>query len=81
MVFYVTRVMFRMTFLINKFRENIVMDDGCHVIHCPKAYLLLSATWDEILSWMIEILMKNHWVSESICNIVIYNPQKKLKIE
>ena len=39
-------------------------------IHWPKPYLLLSATCDEILSWMIEIWMKNHSVSESNCNIV-----------
>jgi hypothetical protein len=38
--------------------------------HWPKPYLLLSATYDGILSWMIEIWMKNQLVSDSICNIV-----------
>ena len=37
-------------------------------IHSPKLYLLLLATCDEILSWMIEIWMKNHLVSDSNCN-------------
>jgi hypothetical protein len=31
-------------------------------IHWPKPYLLLSATCDELLSWTIEIWMKNHFV-------------------
>ena len=40
-------------------------------IHWPKPYLLLLATWDEIISWMIDILMKNHLISGSFkCNIV-----------
>ena len=40
--------------------------------------LLLLATCDETLSWMIEIWMKNHLVSDSNCNVVIYNPPKML---
>ena len=40
-------------------------------IHWPKPYLLLSATCDEILSWMIKFWMKNNLVSDIICNIVI----------
>jgi hypothetical protein len=39
-------------------------------IHWPKPYLLWSATCDEILSWMIEIWMKNHLVSDSNWNTV-----------
>ena len=39
-------------------------------IHQPKPYLLLFATCDEMLSWMIEIWMKNHLVSNNNCNIV-----------
>ena len=39
-------------------------------IHRPKPYLLLSATRDEILSWMIEMWMKNHLVSDGNCNTV-----------
>ena len=35
-----------------------------------KPYILLSATCDKILSWMIEIWMKNHLVSDNICNTV-----------
>ena len=34
-------------------------------IHWPKPYLLLLATCDEILSWMIKIWMKNHSVSDN----------------
>ena len=39
-------------------------------IHWPKPYLLLSSTCDEVLSWVIEILMKIHLVSDSNCNTV-----------
>ena len=39
-------------------------------IHWSKPYLPLSATCDEILSWMIEIWMKKHLVSNSNCNTV-----------
>ena len=39
-------------------------------IQWPKPYLLLSAACVEILSWMIEIWMKNHLVSDSNYNIV-----------
>ena len=43
----------------------------------PKSYLLSSATCDEILSWMIEIWMKNHLISESNWNTInLYSPQK-----
>jgi hypothetical protein len=31
----------------------------------------LSTTCDEILSWMIDIWMTNHLVSDSYCNTVI----------
>ena len=57
-----------MTLLMNEFR-NTVMDDD-EIIHWPKAYLLLLSTSDEILSWMIEIWMKDHLVSDSKCNTV-----------
>ena len=33
-----------------------------------KPYLLLSATFDEILSWMIEIWMQNQLIIDSNCN-------------
>ena len=46
-------------------------------IHWPKPYLLLSATCDEILSWMIEIWMENNLVSDSNCNTVNLQPPKK----
>ena len=36
--------------------------------HQPKPYIILSATYDEILSWMIEIWMKHHLVSDTDCN-------------
>ena len=44
------------------------MMDG--IIHVPKPYLLLSATGDEILSWIIESWMKNPLVSDSKCSTV-----------
>ena len=37
-------------------------------IHWAKLYLLLSATFDETLSWMIENKIKNHLVSDSHCS-------------
>ena len=41
----------------------------------PKPYVLLSATCDEILSWLIEIWMKIHLVSDSNYRIVnLYSP-------
>ena len=48
-------------------------------IHWSKPYLLLLATCDEILSWMIEIWMKNDFVSDSICNILILLSLKSYK--
>ena len=46
-------------------------------IHCSKPYVLLPTTRDEILSWMIEIRIKNHLVSDNNCNIVkSTNPQE-----
>ena len=75
MAFYVTTVTFWMTLLTNK-RTNNVTDDGWfHPL--AKPYLLLSTTWDEILSWAIEIWMKNHLVSDSNCNTVnLYSPER-----
>ena len=46
-------------------------------IHWSKPYFLLSATCDEILSWMIEIWMENNLVSDSNCNTVNLQPPKK----
>jgi hypothetical protein len=37
-------------------------------IRWPKPYLLLSATCDEILSWVIEIWIENHLVNDNNCN-------------
>ena len=77
MMFYITIVTFRMAFLMKKW-TNIVMDYGwVEFIHWPKPYLSLSATCDEILSWMIEMWMRDYLVSDSYCNIV--NPQKELQ--
>ena len=42
-------------------------------------YLLLSATCDEIMSWMIEIWMRNHSVSDSNCKIVKLESLKNLQ--
>jgi hypothetical protein len=48
-------------------------------IHWSKPYLLLSATYDETLSWMIEIWMKNYLVSDNDCNNISLKspPQEK----
>jgi hypothetical protein len=48
-------------------------------IYWPKLYLLLSATCDETLSWMIEMQMKNHLVSDSNCNVVNLQSPKRLQ--
>jgi hypothetical protein len=46
-------------------------------INWPKPCFLLSATCDEILSWMIEFWMKTHLISDNDCNIVnLSYPQK-----
>ena len=39
-------------------------------IYWSKPYLLFSTTCDEILSWMLEVWMKNHLVGDNYCNIV-----------
>ena len=39
-------------------------------IHWSKPYLLLSATFDELLPWVIENWMKNHVVRDNNCNTV-----------
>ena len=44
------------------------MMDECTPL--PKLYLFLSSTFDDILSWMIELWMKTHLVSDSNCNTV-----------
>ena len=44
-------------------------------IRWPKPYFyMLSATCDEILSWIIGIKMKNHLESDNNCNTVNLNP-------
>ena len=53
MVCNVTMVAFHRTFLMNKV-TNIDKDDG-RLHPLPKPNLLLSATSDELLSWVIEI--------------------------
>ena len=48
--------------------------------HWPKLCLLLLGTCDEMLSWVIEIWMKDHLVSDSNYNIVnLQFPQKITK--
>ena len=56
---YVTLVTFWMTFLMNNWEILSWMMD--EFMHWPKPYLLLSATFDEILSWKIEI-----WIKKSL---------------
>ena len=46
-------------------------------IHWLKPYLLLSATSDEILSWMIEFWLKHHSISNNNCNTAnLWSPNK-----
>ena len=46
-------------------------------IYWPKPYILLSTTFDEILSWRIEYWMKNHLVSDNNYNTVdLWFPKK-----
>ena len=59
MVFYVTMLPFHMTLLMYNW-TNIVMDDGWVLSTGQTPYLLLLATCDDILLWMIEVWMKNH---------------------
>ena len=50
------------------------------LIHWSKPCLLLSATCGEILSWLIEIWMKVHLVSDSSCNSVnLESPHPQLQ--
>jgi hypothetical protein len=46
-------------------------------IHWPKPRLLLLATCDEILSWMIEIWVEKSLGSDINCNTVSLLPLKK----
>ena len=63
-------VIVRMTLLMKKF-INIDMDDGgIHPLKEKESYFLLSATCDEILSWVIGIWMKSRLVSVGNCNTV-----------
>ena len=39
-------------------------------VHWPKSYFLFSATCDEVLSWMVEIWMKIHLISDGKYSIV-----------
>ena len=49
-------------------------------IHWSKPYPFLSATCDKILSWMIEIWMKNHLVCYNTYNTVnLQSPPPKKK--
>ena len=68
MAFNVTMVNLWMTLLMNILRVLSWMMD--EFIHWSKPYLLLSTTCDEILSWMFEIWMTNHLVSDSNCNTI-----------
>ena len=71
MVFNVTTVTFWMALQI----LSPYMTD--EFVRWLKRYLLLSATRDEILSWMIEIWMKNHFVSDNNCDILnLLSPKK-----
>ena len=57
--------------------QKIVMGDAWVHMLVKKFYLLLSASCDEMLSWMIEIWMKNHLVSGSNCNtVILWSPKR-----
>ena len=66
---YVTLVTFWTTLFMYKW-TNVVMDE---FIWWPKPYLLLSATRGEISSWMIEIWMTIHLVSDNTYKLRIMN--------
>ena len=55
-----------MTLLMNKWTTLSWMVH--EFVHWPKPYLLMSATYDEILSWIAETWMKNYLISDSNCN-------------
>jgi hypothetical protein len=71
-------VTFQMTLFMNK-RTNVVKDYGW-VHPLAKTHLLLSVACDEILSWIIEIWMKNHLVNDNNCNTVNLESSKKLRV-
>jgi len=68
MVFNVFWLTFRMTLPMNS--EQILLWVMDEFIRWPTPYLILLATCDEKLSWMIEIWMKIHLVSDNNCNDV-----------
>ena len=55
------------------------MDD---FIHWPELILLLSAIFDEIMSWITESWMNNYLVSGSHCNTVklVFPQQENLQV-
>ena len=78
MIFNVTMVTVRMTFLIFRYTNIVIEMD--EFIHWPKPNLLLLATCDEMLLQMIDNWMKNHLISDNNCNIVtLFIPQKFYK--
>ena len=68
MVFNVTLVSFQMTLLMISLQLLFWMMN--EFVHWPKPYLLLSATCDEMLSWMIEVWMELHLLTYHDCNTV-----------
>ena len=48
-------------------------------IHWPTPDLLLSKTCDEIVSWMIEICMKNNLVTSNCNTVKLKSPHKLYK--
>ena len=77
MMFNVTMIFFGWRFLwISEQILSWMMDESFHRL---KTYLLLSTICDEILSWMIGFWMKDHLVSDNLCNIVNLYPPKKLQ--
>ena len=67
MVFYVNMVTFGMV-LINKCTNIVIDDERVHPLGKSPPSVVI--TCDEILSWKIEIWMKNHFVSDSNGNTV-----------
>ena len=58
MVFYVAMVTFWMTLSSHELSEQLLSWMMHEFIHWPKPTLLLLATCDELLSWMVEIRME-----------------------
>ena len=67
MVFYVTVVTFLMTLLMSKYYKDVIPISHPFIRFWYILHLYIHV--NEMLSWMIEISMKKHFVSDTNCNI------------